>query len=196
MASIPTNLESKFPANVIAGNKETWVKLFIAGFIIGILLLPVFGFLYFRFGYAPVATASSPMPFEKSLAHMALKARIEKEAPKSAPIAASTENYQAGATLYRTNCAVCHGLPGQLPSPTSKGMFPQPPQLFKGHGVTDDPAGETYWKVANGIRLTGMPSYTGALSEKEMWQLSLMLANADKIPADVRTQLQQPLEIH
>jgi len=172
------------------------VKFFIAGFVIGILLLPVFGFLYFRFGYAPVATASSPIPLEKSLAHMALKARIAKEAPKSAPMEPSAENYQAGATLYRTNCAVCHGLPGQPQSPTSKGMFPQPPQLFKGHGVTDDPAGETYWKVANGIRLTGMPSYTGALSEKEMWQLSLMVANADKIPADVRTQLQQSLEIH
>jgi len=26
---------------------------------------------------------------------------------------------------------------------------------FKGKGVTDDPAGVTYWKVANGIRLTG-----------------------------------------
>ena len=27
-------------------------------------------------------------------------------------------------------------------------MFPTPPHLFKGHGVTDDPPGETYWKVA------------------------------------------------
>jgi len=47
-------------------------------------------------------------------------------------------------------------------------------------GVTDDPPGETYWKVANGIRLTGMPSYKGILSETEMWQVSLLLANADK----------------
>jgi len=25
-------------------------------------------------------------------------------------------------------------------------------------GVSDDEPGETYWKVANGIRLTGMPA--------------------------------------
>jgi hypothetical protein len=52
---------------------------------------------------------------------------------------------------FATDCLV------SLLSFTSKGMYPQPPELFKGKGVTDDPAGETYWKVANGIRLTGMP---------------------------------------
>ncbi len=168
---------------------------FIIGFVVGLLVLPVFGWLYFRFGYAPVATASSPMPFEKTLAHMALNARIEKEAPKSAPIQTTEENYMAGARIYRTNCAMCHGLPGQDASPTSKGMFPKPPQLFKGHGVTDDPAGETYWKVANGIRLTGMPAYTGTLDQTQMWQVSLLLANADKLPPDARTSLAQPLDV-
>ena len=47
-------------------------------------------------------------------------------------------------------------------------------------GVTDDPPGETYWKVANGIRLPGMPSYKGVLTDTEMWQVSLLLAIADK----------------
>lgn len=169
---------------------------FIVGLIIGVLVLPVFGWLYFRFGYAPVATASSPMPFEKKLAHMALNARIEKEAPKSAPIQATDDNYVAGARLYRTNCAICHGLPGQDASPTSKGMFPKPPQLFKGHGVTDDPPGETSWKVANGIRLTGMPAYTGALDQTQLWQVSLLLAYADKLPTQARTMLAQPMDIH
>jgi len=155
--------------------------------------LPLLGWLYFRFGYAPVATASSPMPFEKELAHMALNARIRKEAPNNSPLQASEENYQAATHIYRVNCAMCHGLPGQTASPTSKGMYPDPPQLFKGHGVTDDPAGETYWKVANGIRLTGMPAYTDSLSQTEMWQVSLLLANADKLPQQVRSSLERPL---
>jgi len=52
-------------------------------------------------------------------------------------------------------------------------------------GVSDDPPGETYWKVANGIRLTGMPSYKPQLSDTEMWQVSQLLANADKpLPPD------------
>ncbi len=166
---------------------------FALGLILGLILLPSFGLLYFRFGYAPVATAASPMPFEKQLAHMALNARIRKEAPKDSPISANEENYSAGAHVYRENCAVCHGLPGQGETPTAKGMYPPPPQLFEGHGVTDDPAGETYWKVANGIRLTGMPAYVGALNKNEMWQVSLLLAYADKLPPPARKILEQPL---
>ena len=126
---------------------------------------------------------------------MALHARIEKEAPKTVPIQESSENSVAGAQLYRTNCAVCHGLPGQEAPATAKGMFPEPPHLFKGTGVTDDPAGETYWKVANGIRLSGMPAYAGAMSKTEMWQVSLLLAHADKLPDPARTLLTQRLEI-
>ena len=168
------------------------MKKFAWGFVIGLLLLPVWGWAYFRFGYAPVATAASPMPFEKELAHAALHARIEKEAPKTVPIPSTEENYAAGVKVYRTQCAVCHGLSGQEPSPTAKGMFPEPPQLLKGTGVTDDPAGETYWKVRNGIRLTGMPAYVGSLSENQMWQVSIVLANADKLPPSALAKLKLP----
>jgi mono/diheme cytochrome c family protein len=65
-------------------------------------------------------------------------------------------------------------------------MFPSTPPLWEKHrrnaavGVSDDPPGETYWKVANGIRLTGMPAYKSILTETQMWQVSLLLAQADK----------------
>jgi len=60
-----------------------------------------------------------------------------------------------------------------------------PPELFKGKGVTDDPPAESYWKVFNGIRLTGMPGFGQSLSETQMWQISLLVANADKLPHSV-----------
>ncbi len=167
---------------------------FLLGFVLGIVLLPLFGWSYFRFGYAPVATASSPMPFEKQVAHMALHARIRDEAPRSSPVRPDDDNYRAGAHVYRANCAVCHGLPDQPLSFTSKGMYPRPPELFKGKGVTDDPPGVTYWKVTNGIRLTGMPAYTGALTATEIWQVSLLLANADKLSPQIRSILAEPLK--
>lgn len=168
---------------------------FIVGFIIGIIIMPICVWCYFYFGYAPVATAAPPMPFEKYFARAALHARIDKEAPKNAPIQVNTENLVAGAHLYRTHCSVCHGLPGQSDTAIAKGMFPKPPQLFKGHGVTDDPVGETYWKVANGIRITGMPGFTNSLTTDQMWQVSILLARADKLPPEATTVLQQPQEI-
>jgi hypothetical protein len=74
-------------------------------------------------------------------------------------------------------------LPGQDRTAIAKREFPTPPELFKGEGVTDVPVGVTYWKVANGIRLTGMPRFSGSLSSEQMWQVSLLLSNADKLPA-------------
>ena len=169
------------------------MKKFLFGFIAALALIAAGGLGFVALGLAPVATASAPLPFEKLITGIALNARVNKEAPKSSPMPASDEAYMAGARIYRTNCAVCHGLPGQAQTAIAKGEFPKPPDLFKGKGVTDDPAGETYWKVANGIRLTGMPGFSGSLSTEQMWQVSLLLSTStDKLPASVRTILQEP----
>lgn len=166
---------------------------FLAGFIVGIVLIPLVIYFYFRFGYAPVATAASPIPFERKLAHLGLDAKIDKEAPKTAPFQADAGDLENGAHLFRTHCAPCHGVMDAEKTPIAKGMYPSPPQLLHGKGVTDDPAGETYWKIANGIRLTGMPAYGHSLSDREMWQISFLLAGADKLPANVQSILKEPL---
>jgi len=129
------------------------------------------------------------MPFEERMAKMALHARIAKEAPSGVPVPADEVNLLAGAQLYREHCAVCHGLNGKPETATAKGMFPKPPQFFQGHGVTDDPVGETYWKAKNGIRLTGMPAYSASVSDQQLWQVSLLLAHADKLPSGVQKVL-------
>ncbi len=166
------------------------------GFILGVLATLLVGaavvYVYFSRGMAPVATSAPPMPFEKRLARMALHARLRKEMPRQTPIPANETNLATGARIYVEHCAVCHGLPGKSPTSIARGEFPRPPQLFKGKGVTDDEPGETYWKVANGIRLTGMPSYGQSLSSEEMWQVSLLLANADKLPAAATAALAAP----
>jgi thiosulfate dehydrogenase len=185
-----------FPSEDLLKRKEpgtTKSMKFILGFILGLLIIPAIIYAYFRFGYAPVATAASPIPWEEKLAHSAMHARIEREYPRNVPFQATDADFQNAAHLYRRHCGMCHGTTGAEKSPTAKGMYPSPPQLFKGKGVTDDEAGETYWKVANGIRLTGMPAYRGPLSDHDMWSISQMLAGADKLPADVKAILSLPL---
>jgi mono/diheme cytochrome c family protein len=112
---------------------------------------------------------------------------------KAVPLQPDETNLAAGAQPYRQHCAVCHGLPGQKETPIAKGMYPRPPKLMEGKGVTDDEPGESYWKVANGIRLTGMPGFRTTLSETEMWQVSLLVANAGKLSQSVHDTLSAPL---
>jgi mono/diheme cytochrome c family protein len=169
------------------------MRTFLAGLILGFMLL-IFGtYAYFRYGYAPVSASAAPMPFEKYLAKKALHAKLEAEMPKTVPIPLDEPNYLAGARIYRVHCAACHGLPGQPATPFAAAMFPKPPELFHGKGVTDDTPGESYWKVVNGIRLSGMPAFREILSNTEAWQVSIRVANADKLPPSVTSVLATPL---
>lgn len=170
------------------------MKAFIFGIVVAFIAIAAGVYFYFSTGSAPVATAAQALPFEKMLAKKALNARVDKEMPKTVPIAADDAAYTAGAQIYRDNCAVCHGLPNQPKTAIAAGEYPAPPQLFEGKGVTDDPAGETYWKAENGIRLTGMPGFGKSLSTTQIWQVSLLLANADKLPPDVHQTLAAPLQ--
>jgi thiosulfate dehydrogenase len=165
------------------------MRTFLVGLVLGFVAVPAVVYFYFSSGSAPVATAAPPMPFEKMMARMALHARLDKEMPKTVPIGADEGAYAAGAQVYKEHCAVCHGLPAQAQTAIAKGMFPKPPVLLEGKGVTDDSPGETYWKVAGGIRMTGMPGFDKSLSTTQMWQVSLLLANADKLPKSVKDRL-------
>jgi mono/diheme cytochrome c family protein len=72
-------------------------------------------------------------------------------------------------------------------------MYPRPPLLFEGKGVTDDEPGESFWKIFNGIRMTGMPGFSKSLSETQIWQLALLLANAEKLPDSAKAALVAPI---
>src|SRR5689334_18570871 len=96
---------------------------FIVGVIVGVIFVLVIVYCYFRFGYAPVATASSPIPFERKLAHLGLDARINKDAPKTAPFQPTDADMHNAAHLYRQHCAICHGVMAGPKPPTAKGMY-------------------------------------------------------------------------
>ena len=161
------------------------MKKFIFGIILGILVVFGGAFCYFDFGFAPVATADKPMPMEKYLANKALRARMFKEAPQRDVTGFTTPQLVAGANVYQKDCAFCHGLPDQAASAAAQGMFPDPPQLFTEDGmVTNDRPGLTYWKVKNGIRLTGMPGFHASLSDEQMWDVTAMLKRADNLPPE------------
>src|SRR3984957_4964201 len=165
---------------------------FLLGLVVGLIVIPICVYMYFSSGSAPVATKATPMPFEKMLAKLAQHARMRKEMPKSSPIPTDEATFLAGVQIYRDNCAVCHGLPAQPQTAIAQGMFPKPPKLMEGTGVTDDPPTETYWKVAGGIRMTGMPGFEKTLTSTQMWQVSLLLANADKLPKSAKDVLAPP----
>jgi len=144
---------------------------------------------YFSSGSAPVATSAPPIPMERKFASMGLHSYLDKLPHPEPQVPADEANMITGAKVYKEQCATCHGLPNEPKSAVAQGMYPQPPQLFHGAGVTDDEPWESYWKVENGIRLSGMPAFKGQLTEKQIWQVAVLVKNADKIDDAVRKEL-------
>jgi mono/diheme cytochrome c family protein len=157
----------------------------IRGAIVGVVatLVAIFaiGFGTIKAGIIP-ANADGKVPgIEKWAARASLHAALAREAPKGEnPLPLNDANAIAGIKLYATNCAVCHGAADGVATNIAKGLYQKPPQLAT-DGVEDDPDGVTYWKIAHGIRFTGMPAFDGTLSEQQIWQISLFLKHMDAL---------------
>jgi thiosulfate dehydrogenase len=164
---------------------------FIVGIGVGALLVPLGFYLYVRSGRAPVATAAPPLPLEKFFVKTALHATIDREASKTVAAPRGEAALMAGAQTYQQHCAVCHGLPTRPPTPEATGMYPPPPQFFRpGAKPIDDPFWEVFWKIKNGIRLTGMPGFHASLTNQRISQVGALLETATHLPASVSHALE------
>ena len=165
---------------------------FFLGIVVGIGLVVLASYLFVIRGGIFMGTDTKPLPLEETIAGAAITASIGKSANDPSPLPADETNLLAGAKIYMNACAGCHGKLDQASS-GAKGFYPLPPHLLPpAAGVTDDPVGATHWVVKNGVRFSAMASFNQQLSDSEIWQVSLLLRNADKLPASVQDSLRQP----
>ena len=77
------------------------------------------------------------------------------------PYAGKPEAVEAGANLFRNNCAKCHGAEAE-----GKGSRPS----LKSDRLKAASDGEIAWLLKNGNAYKGMPGW-GGLPEQERWQI-------------------------
>jgi thiosulfate dehydrogenase len=157
---------------------------FIVGIAASILVALILGYGLLQSGLIPANADAQPGGLELWAANTSLNATLRSDAPKGLnPVPVSDDHLVEGVKLYGEHCAICHGTAegDASASLVAKGEYPRPPQLGK-DGVEDDPDGVTYWKIKHGIRLTGMPSWGGSLTDRQIWTLALFLKNMDKLP--------------
>jgi mono/diheme cytochrome c family protein len=78
-----------------------------------------------------------------------------------------------GAAHFQGTCATCHGAPGQPVNPVFGHMLPSPPDLQKhAHHWTRE---QLFWIARHGIQFTGMPAWSGAGRDDEVWAVVAFL---------------------
>jgi mono/diheme cytochrome c family protein len=82
-----------------------------------------------------------------------------------------------GLLHYEEMCVTCHGAPGVAISEVGQGLNPPPPELSS-HA---EDAGETFWIVKHGIKMTGMPAFGVTHDDDEIWAIVAFLQAMPKM---------------
>ena len=104
------------------------------------------------------------------------------------PVNCTDEALSDARTHWADHCATCHANNGDGDTMLGKTMYPRPPDIRQS-ATQRQSDGELYYTIKNGIRLSGMPAFGESLNDQQLWQVSLMLSQSDKLPASVVKKL-------
>jgi mono/diheme cytochrome c family protein len=157
---------------------------FLLGFAVAVVLVLSAGFCYVRFGFVD-PRADLPVDWlESKIAMPALDAAVDRRAPEAHnPLQPTDANLMAGMKIYQSNCAGCHGDIKHSHMAFGDAFYPRAPQFAE--DAPDMPENQNFYIIQHGIRLSGMPTWKGALTEQEMWQVTTFLSHMDKLTPQV-----------
>lgn len=84
--------------------------------------------------------------------------------------AADPSGLVSAAAHYAGHCAICHGAPGEPPSPQMQAATPHAPDLARtAHTYSD---AELFWIVKHGVKFTGMPAWPALDRDDEIARMA------------------------
>ena len=71
-----------------------------------------------------------------------------------------------------------------------KGLYPKPPdlKLQETQKLSD---GELFWIIENGVRFTGMPSFSSHGAQDDSWKLVLFIRHLPQLTAEERMEMEK-----
>ena len=144
--------------------------LFIVALALALLAGAAGGWVLWRGVYDISATHQHTDPVFKVLDYAmrrSVQSRLDQVA--TPPDLTHARRVRAGALTYRDQCVQCHGAPGVSPEPLAFGLTPAPANLLAAGRTWQ--AGEIFWVVKHGIKMTGMPAWVYRLSDDEVWDV-------------------------
>jgi mono/diheme cytochrome c family protein len=106
------------------------------------------------------------------------------------PVAASAENLRDARLHFADHCAICHGNDGGGDMMIGRGLYPKPPDLKlpETQKLAD---GELFWIIENGVRFTGMPSFSSPGSQNDSWKLVLFIRHLPHLTVEERLEMER-----
>jgi cbb3-type cytochrome c oxidase subunit III len=152
----------------------------VAAVILGLLGVVVGA----RLGLFPIETADRPSRLETGLARTAIDGLLARRAPRAmSPLPRSDSVLLSRLSIYRDNCAGCHGDARTGPSDFGRAFYPPAPQ-FSEHPPRR-PEWQSFYLVRNGIRYTGMTAWHSIMPDDSIWRVVRFVSALDSLPPSV-----------
>ena len=166
------------------------MRAFIAGIIVTLLVLAGSAIAVTHLGLYPIGADNPPGALERILASRAMDVYAEKHKPEgSNPTELTAANLTEGAKEYEEHCAFCHGGAKAKISPMQDKFSPPAPQLV--NRIPHDDDAWLFWVTKHGVRMTGMPSWAGVMSDDEIWKIVAFIKHSDKLPPETQAAWQK-----
>jgi mono/diheme cytochrome c family protein len=160
------------------------MRKFFLGCVVGVLLVAAAGFLFVRLGLFNPGADIPVGSLESAVAMPSLDAAVDRHASSAVnPVPATDANLFAGAGIYQTNCASCHGDMNHPHGIFADAFYPRAPQFVE--DAPDMADNQNFYIIQHGIRLSGMPAWKQALTTEQMWQVTTFLREMNKLPPQV-----------
>jgi mono/diheme cytochrome c family protein len=91
------------------------------------------------------------------------------------------KRFATGAGLYAEMCTGCHLAPGMEKTEMSQGLYPAAPELWRHADLT---AGEQFWAIKHGIKMTAMPAWGRTHSDDLIWDMVVFVRKLPSMSPD------------
>ncbi len=155
---------------------------------VGIALAATFGWMTIRRGFG---ARDNPSAMEAIVARTARKLSIPaSQRDAKNPFMATPEVLSEARAHFADHCAICHSNDGSGKTEIGQNLYPKAPDMRQPN-TQDLTDGEIYNIIHNGIRLTGMPAWSGPDKDDDSWKLVIFIRHLVQMTPQEMKQMEQ-----
>jgi mono/diheme cytochrome c family protein len=160
--------------------------ILLAVVVVAVLL----GFVAASILHNGMSAKATPTALEAMMArkarHMAIPASAREQ---QNPVPVSDENLRDARLHFADHCATCHANDGSGDTMIGRGLYPKPPDLRQEETqkLSD---GELFWIIENGVRFTGMPSFSSHGAQDDSWKLVRFIRHLPQLTTEEKIEME------
>src|SRR3989442_989671 len=169
--------------------KRRTLVIIVAVMLLGLVVAVAASFLH-----DGLSSRATPGKLETMVARKARRLAVPANASLAQnPVLASAEELRDARLHFADHCAICHANDGGGKTMIGAGLYPKPPDLRlpETQNLAD---GELFWIIENGVRFTGMPSFSNGGEHGgtlDSWRLVHFIRHLPHLTAAERIEMER-----